>query len=59
MNDSDKYFREKDIREFLKTHVCAPSFDGAQLLYVDENDRWADMLNALPVYRIEEITNEI
>lgn len=59
MNDSDKYFREKDIREFLKTHVCAPSFDGAQLLYVDENDRWADMLNALPVYRIEKITNEV
>lgn len=59
MNSSDKYFREEDIKEFLKTHVCAPSFDGAQLLYVDENDRWADMLNALPVYRIEENTNEV
>ena len=59
MNSSDRYFREKDIREFLKTHVCAPSFDGAQLIYVDENDMWSDMLNALPVYRIEEITNKV
>ena len=59
MNGSDRYFREKDIREFLKTHVCAPSFDGAQLLYVDENDRWADMLNAIPAHTREEITNEV
>lgn len=59
MNSSDRYFREKDIREFLKTHICSPSFDGAQLLYIDENDRWADMLNALQAYTREEIVNEI
>lgn len=51
MNSSDKYFRETDIREFLKTHACTVNWDGTQLLYMDENDRWADTLNALPSHK--------
>lgn len=59
MNDSDKYFREKDIKEFLQTHACTVSWNGTQLLYMDENDRWADMLSALPKYRFEVIKDEV
>ena len=56
---SDRYFREQDIKELLKTHVCTVNWDGTQLLYMDENDRWADMFNALPAHTREEITDEV
>lgn len=58
MNDSDKYFREKDIKEFLEAHYCVVSADGTQLLFADD-DVWRDMLNALPAYTRWEIADEV
>lgn len=59
MDKRNRYFREEDIKEFLQTHACTVSGNGTQLLYMDENDRWADMLSALPKYRFEVIKDEV
>lgn len=58
MNSSDRYFREKDIREFLEAHYCVVSADGKQLLFADD-DVWRDMLDVLPTHTREEIMNEV
>ena len=50
MSSSDRYFREEDIKQFLKTHYCVVSADGTQLLFADD-DVWRDMLNALPSHK--------
>ena len=58
MGGSDRYFREKDIKEFLEAHYCVVSADGRQLLFADD-DIWRDMLDALPAHTREDITNEV